>query len=321
LTINPINGTNSYLTMNMSMRETVEAKPAGDTPPVQKASLYNPKTGEAMTPEEAAGLFQQITSQPHWNRHDVNFYVSPPVAMKLPMKESAAAGGVNLPTATGGSGDNGDLQNKVGAESDTQTERAALYNPQTGEAMTPQEAAELFQQITSQPHWNRHDVNFYVPPPAAMKLPEKVSAASDEAILPGTTPDIEARERETGTAITGEDNPAASLAAAPAAEIADEENAARLGKSQPASTSVISTPAETVANRNNHPVQSQAPEPVKYENEINTRELTQPLWNNRNFDYYQLWLETLASTYIEYDKPAWEELLNSPGRRFWDVKV
>lgn len=318
MTINPINGTNSYLTMNMSMRETVEAKPAGDTPPVQKASLYNPKTGEAMTPEEAAGLFQQITSQPHWNRHDVNFYVSPPVAMKLPMKESAAAGGVNLPTATGGSGDNGDLQNKVGAESDTQTERAALYNPQTGEAMPPQEAEQLFQQITSQPNWNRHDVNFYIPPPVAVGLPEKVPAAPDEAALPGATPDIEARESETGITMTGENNPTASMAAAPAGEAADEKS---IAKSEPASTSVISTPDETTGNRNNHPVQSHVPEPVKYENEINTREQTQPQWNNRVFDYYQLWLETLAGSFIEHNDPAWEHLLNSPGRRFWDVKV
>jgi hypothetical protein len=75
LTINPINGTNSYLTMNMSMRETVEAKPAGDTPPVQKASLYNPKTGEAMTPEEAGAhriwpkIGQESRSHPGFRQH------------------------------------------------------------------------------------------------------------------------------------------------------------------------------------------------------------------------------------------------------------
>lgn len=313
MAINPINGIDSYLTVNMSRRETVEAKPTGDTTSSRKASLHDPKTGAAMTREEAAQLFQQVTSQPNWNRHDVNFYISPPVAMKLPPKESAASGEVNLPTVTG---DSSDLENKVGPESDTKIERAALYNPQTGEAMSPQEAEELFQQITSQPNWNRHDVNFYIPPPVAVGLPEKLSAASDEAVLPGATPDIEARESETGITMTGENNPAASVAAAPAGEAADEKS---IAKSEPAS--VISTPDETTGNRNNHPVQSHVPEPVKYENEINTREQTQPQWNNRVFDYYQLWLETLAGSFIEHNDPAWEHLLNSPGRRFWDVKV
>jgi hypothetical protein len=98
LAINPINGIDSYLTVNMSRRETVEAKPTGDTTSSRKASLHDPKTGAAMTREEAAQLFQQVTSQPNWNRHDVNFYISPPVAMKLPPKDSAASGEVNLPT-------------------------------------------------------------------------------------------------------------------------------------------------------------------------------------------------------------------------------
>lgn len=331
MAISPLNSASIFFNINAASSKRETATPvaeAGNVNSSQKACLYNSQTGKTMTTEEAEQLFQQVTSQPHWNRNDVNFYVQSPVAMILPGKASAAAGEVNMPAATA---DGGEAENRVGAESDTQTEQVELYNPQTGKTLAPEEASELFQQITSQPNWNRHDVNFYVSLPTAMNLPGKE---------PGANPDIKAADSEIGVALAGAYNVPAS-AAAPAAETAAAENAAPLVESEPASTPVLSTPAETRATRNYHLVQPQAPEPVmvedsparivtgqpqttapeKYENEDTDRKLALAPVNNRNVDYYQLWLETLADTYIEYNEFAGEELPDSPEHRFWDVKV
>lgn len=281
--INTVN--NSYLNIASSQRVKDISKPeAGNAASAPKTNFFNPNTGAAMTSEEAEQVYQQVTSQPNWNRHDINFYAGPPAAIRIPEKISAPTVQLNVPDT------NSDvvisIENEI--EIETKIGQASLNDPKTGAAITPEEAEQVYQQVTSQPNWNRHDINFYAGSPAARIIGEKQSAA-------------------------------ASVSEATDVVINTEDQVGYVQSSAAADKTINTDQVELPISMSNNTVQVQSSDLLKAETASENKDLLKPLWNKRDFEYYQRWLAILTGN--DSDEPAWKKPSNSTGHRFWDAKV